>query len=51
MLCRVQDVEARSEYRVWIRFVDGVEGEVDLSELVAALGSCEPQIDQISESE
>lgn len=26
--------EARPRYRVWIRFDDGLEGEVDLSDLV-----------------
>lgn len=34
MLYRIQVVEVRPEYRVWIRFADGAEGEVDLSELV-----------------
>ena len=28
----VTAVEARCQYRVWIRFVDGTEGEVDLSD-------------------
>ena len=27
-------VEAREEYRIWLRYADGVEGEVDLSDLV-----------------
>lgn len=27
-------VEAREEYRLWLRYSDGVEGEVDLSDLV-----------------
>ncbi len=27
-------VETRSDYRVWIRFSDGAEGVVDLSDLV-----------------
>ena len=27
-------VEARKEYRIWLRYDDGVEGEVDLSDLV-----------------
>lgn len=27
-------VEARDEYRIWLRYSDGVEGEVDLSDLV-----------------
>lgn len=27
-------VEPREEYRIWLRYADGVEGEVDLSDLV-----------------
>jgi len=27
------EVEARSDYRLWIRYADGAEGEVDLSHL------------------
>jgi hypothetical protein len=34
MRYRIEAVEARPGYRIWIRFADGVEGEVDLSELV-----------------
>jgi uncharacterized protein DUF2442 len=34
MLYRIVDVDARPNYRVWVRFEDGVEGEVDLSDLV-----------------
>ncbi|MGD8496195.1 MAG: DUF2442 domain-containing protein [Gemmatimonadales bacterium] len=34
MLYRIVQVEARPDYRVWIRFEDGTEGEVDLSDLV-----------------
>lgn len=34
MLYRIEEVEARPHYRLWIRFADGLEGEVDLSELV-----------------
>ncbi len=34
MLYRIVDVQARPNYRVWVRFEDGVEGEVDLSDLV-----------------
>jgi hypothetical protein len=34
MLHRVHTVETRPGYRVWIRFADGAEGEVDLSDLV-----------------
>lgn len=33
-MSRIVDVEARDEYRIWIKFEDGVEGEVDLSDLV-----------------
>jgi hypothetical protein len=31
---RIVEVEAREGYRVWIRFEDGISGEVDLSDLV-----------------
>jgi hypothetical protein len=31
---RIVEVEAREGYRVWIRFEDGMSGEVDLSDLV-----------------
>ncbi|MEJ2083881.1 MAG: DUF2442 domain-containing protein [Acidobacteriota bacterium] len=31
---RIVDVEARQGYRLWVRFEDGAEGEVDLSDLV-----------------
>jgi hypothetical protein len=34
MRYRIESVEARQGYRIWIRFADGVEGEVDLSDLV-----------------
>lgn len=34
MLYKIVAVEARPAYRVWIRFEDGTEGEVDLSDLV-----------------
>lgn len=34
MLYQIVDVEARPNYRLWVRFADGVEGEVDLSDLV-----------------
>ncbi len=34
MLHRIVQVEARPAYRVWVQFQDGVEGEVDLSDLV-----------------
>lgn len=31
---RIVEVEPRPGHRLWIRFADAVEGEVDLSELV-----------------
>ena len=34
MLPEIVEVEPRSGYRIWIRFADGVQGEVDLSDLV-----------------
>ena len=34
MLHRIVELDARPEYRLWLRFEDGVEGEVDLSDLV-----------------
>ncbi len=34
MSYRIEAVEARPGYRIWVRFADGVEGEVDLSDLV-----------------
>lgn len=34
MQYRIRAAEARPGYRVWIGFEDGVEGEVDLSDLV-----------------
>lgn len=34
MLHQIEAVEAKPDYRVWIRFADGVEGELDLSHLV-----------------
>jgi len=34
MLHRIVEARARRDYRVWIRFADGTEGEVDLSDLV-----------------
>lgn len=30
---QIEQAEARPDYRLWIRFADGVEGEVDVSEL------------------
>jgi hypothetical protein len=34
MLYDIVKAEARSDFRVWVRFEDGLEGEVDLSDLV-----------------
>jgi hypothetical protein len=34
MLDRIVAAEARPEYHVWIRFEDGLEGEVSLAHLV-----------------
>lgn len=34
MLYRILEAQPRPDYRLWIRFADGVEGEVDLSHLV-----------------
>lgn len=31
---KIVDAEAHRDYRLWIRYEDGVEGEVDLSTLV-----------------
>jgi len=31
---RIVAVQPLAQYRVWIRFSDGIEGEVDLSDLV-----------------
>ena len=33
-MVRIVAVEARPGYRLWLRFTDGAEGEVDLSHLV-----------------
>ena len=30
----VVEVEPREDYQIWIRFADGLEGDVDLSDLV-----------------
>ncbi len=32
---RIVDCEARAPYKVWVKFVDGVEGIVDLSDLLS----------------
>ena len=34
MLYEIVAAKARSNYRLWVRFADGKEGEVDLSSLV-----------------
>lgn len=34
MIYRIADVQPLPEYRIWIRFDDGAEGVVDLSDLV-----------------
>ena len=34
MRYRIDAVRTRPGYRLWVRFADGVEGEVDLSDLV-----------------
>lgn len=31
---KIVEAEARSEYRLWVRYEGGAEGEVDLSDLV-----------------
>ncbi len=30
MLPKLREAEYRSDYRIWLRFADGVEGEIDL---------------------
>lgn len=46
MLHRIVDGQVRPDHRVWIRFQDGTEGEVDLSDLVgrvcSSLGAIPP---------
>lgn len=34
MLYPIEKAEARDGYRLWIRFSDGLEGEVDVSDIV-----------------
>lgn len=34
MLYRIEQAKTRPNYRLWVRFSDGTEGEVDLSGLV-----------------
>lgn len=38
MLRDVVDVKATNDYRLWLRFDDGTEGEVDVASLVAFTG-------------
>ena len=33
MASRLVQVEARPKFRLWVKFADGVEGEVDLSDV------------------
>lgn len=33
-MIRPTEVEAREGYRIWVRYSDGVDGEIDLSDLV-----------------
>lgn len=33
---RIAAVEPRSDYRLWVRFEDGTEGEVDLSDIAGS---------------
>lgn len=48
MLYDVVEVEAREDFRVWVRFEDGLEGEVDLSDL-AGKGVFKRWVDNPSE--
>lgn len=48
MLYDVIEVEARPNFRVWVRFEDGLDGEVDLSDL-AGRGVFKRWIDDPSE--
>ena len=34
MLYQITHAEARPDFKLWVQFADGTEGEVDLSELV-----------------
>jgi hypothetical protein len=34
MLYDIVEARARNEFRLWVKFEDGLEGEVDLSDLV-----------------
>lgn len=33
-MCRVEEVKALPDYKLWLKFSDGVEGTADLSDLV-----------------
>ena len=33
MLHRIVDIESRPDFRLWVRFEDGIEGEADLSDV------------------
>lgn len=46
MLMDVVAVEPRGDYRLWLRFQDGVEGEVDLGPELAFQGVFAPLRDQ-----
>ena len=35
LLIRPVEVQARARYRIWLRYGDGTEGEVDLSDLAS----------------
>lgn len=48
MLYDIVDVEARDGFRVWVRFEDGLQGEVDLSHL-AGKGVFKRWVDNPSE--
>ncbi len=48
MLYDVVEVEARPEFRVWVRFEDGLQGEADLSDL-AGKGVFKTWLDDPSE--
>ncbi len=37
-MIKLTQVEARNNHKIWLKFEDGVEGEVDLSNLVARGG-------------
>ncbi len=45
MLNDVVEVEPRGEYRLWLRFQDGVQGEVDLGPALAFQGVFAPLCD------